>query len=111
MFYDNQDFFNFRERYQAIGIDIPLVPGILPVTNLSQIQRIASLCGAKLKNAFINKLQEKDDPQWQFEVGVAQAVEQVGELIEAGVPGLHFYVLNKSQATSRVLSNLNVHGS
>ena len=106
LFYDNQDFFTFRQRYQEIGIDVPLVPGILPVTNLSQIQRIASLCGAKLSDDFVNKLKEKDDPDWQFDVGVAQAVEQVGELIDNGVPGVHFYVLNKSQATSRVLSQL-----
>ena len=110
LFYDNRDFFDFRQRYESAGIQTPLIPGILPVTNSSQIKRIASLCGARLSSEFVTELEKKDDPDWQFEVGVAQAVQQVGELIEKGVPGVHFYVLNKSQATSRVLSELGVQG-
>ena len=80
------------------------MPGILPVTNLGQIQRITSLCGAHLPNQFVERLSEKDDDtDWQFNVGVEFAVEQVRDLIDQGVPGIHFYVLNKSRATSRVL--------
>lgn len=105
LFYNNEDFFAFRERYEREGIEVPLVPGLLPVTNLAQIQRITSLCGAKLPGAFIERLGERgaDDSDWQFEVGVEQAAAQAQELLEAGVPGIHFYVLNKSQATARVL--------
>jgi len=104
LFYDNRDFFPFRERYEAAGIDVPLVPGILPVTNLSQIQRITSLCGAKLPERFVSRLSEReDDADWQFQVGVEFATEQVQELVDGGVPGVHFYVLNKSQATSNLL--------
>ncbi len=106
LFYNNDDFFAFRERYEDAGIDIPLIPGVLPVTNLAQIQRITNLCGAQLPAAFVNRLAERDDADWQFQVGVEFATAQVRELRDAGVPGVHFYVLNKSQATSQVLRNL-----
>ena len=103
LFYDNADFFRFRDSCAALGISVPIVPGILPVTNLSQIQRITSLCKARLPQQFVEELSRKDDPQWQFERGIAYAANQVQELIDAGVPGIHFYVLNKSQATGAVL--------
>ncbi len=103
LFYNNEDFFRFRDRCQQLGIHVPIVPGILPVTNLSQIQRITSLCGAVLPREFLAKLGERDDESWQFQVGVEFATEQVRGLIEADVPGIHFYVLNKSQSTSAVL--------
>jgi methylenetetrahydrofolate reductase (NADPH) len=104
LFYSNSDFFSFRERAQAAGIRVPIVPGILPVTNLAQIRRITSLCGAKLPDDFIRDLESFDGkPDEQFKVGVEHATRQVQELVDAGVPGIHFYVLNKSPATCRVL--------
>jgi methylenetetrahydrofolate reductase (NADPH) len=103
LFYDNADYFRFRERCAELGVRVPIIPGILPVTNLSQIQRIASLCKACLPDDFVAELGEKDDPDWQFSVGVRRATQQVQELIDAGVPGIHFYVLNKSPATAAVL--------
>ena len=103
LFYDNDDFFRFRERCHAAGIRVPLVPGILPVTSLSQIRRITSMCGARLPEAFVNDLGRREDEQWQFQVGIEFATRQVQALIDAEVPGIHFYVLNKSQATSAVL--------
>ena len=103
LFYDNSDFFRFEEDCRNIGIQVPIVPGILPVTNLAQIQRITSLCKAKLPQSFVDRLGERSDKQWQFEVGVEFAQQQVSELLDRGVPGIHFYVLNKSQATRRVL--------
>jgi methylenetetrahydrofolate reductase (NADPH) len=103
LFYDNSDFFRFEEDCRNIGIQVPIVPGILPVTNLAQIQRITSLCKAKLPQSFVDRLGERSDEQWQFEVGVEFAQQQVSELLDRGVPGIHFYVLNKSQATRRVL--------
>lgn len=103
LYYDNADFFRFRDRCVAAGIKIPIIPGLLPVTNLAQIQRITSLCKASLPPAFIARLGEKDDPEWQFQVGVEQCIAQTKELLAAGVPGIHFYVLNKSTATSQVL--------
>lgn len=106
LFYDNTDFYRFRERYERMGIRVPLVPGVLPVTSLAQIQRITSLCGARLPDEFVEALGQQDDPEWQFQVGVEYAIAQVQDLIEHGVPGLHFYVLNKSQAASEVLRNV-----
>lgn len=103
LFYQNADFFRFVDRCREAGIGVPIVPGILPVTNLAQIQRITSLCKAILPDDFVAELGKKDDPQWQHEVGVEFAARQVAELLERGVPGVHFYVLNKSAATLQVL--------
>lgn len=110
LFYNNEDFFRFRDRCGELGIDVPIVPGLLPVTNLAQIQRIASLCGAKLPPRFTAALEKHaDDAAGQFEAGVEFAIEQCRELLDAGVPGVHFYVLNKSEATRRVLSELKLN--
>jgi methylenetetrahydrofolate reductase (NADPH) len=106
LFYSNADFFRFSEACRKLGIDAPIVPGILPVTNLGQIQRIASLCKACLPDEFLSELSQRDDADWQFRVGVDFATRQVQELIDAGVPGIHFYVLNKSPATSAVLESV-----
>ncbi|MBM3998746.1 MAG: methylenetetrahydrofolate reductase [NAD(P)H] [Planctomycetes bacterium] len=103
LFYDNGDFFRFADACASIGIQVPLIPGILPITNLAQIQRISSLCGARLPASLVNRLALRDDPDWQFQVGVEFAVGQVRELLARGVPGIHFYVLNKSQAACEVL--------
>jgi methylenetetrahydrofolate reductase (NADPH) len=106
LFYNNTDFLRFRDRCDREGIRVPIVPGILPVTNLAQIRRITALCGAALPAPFLARLAERNDEQWQFDVGVEFATEQVRGLLAAGVPGLHFYVLNKSQATSAVLQGV-----
>src|SRR5215469_13206729 len=104
LFYLNDDFFRFREECERLRIEVPIVPGVLPVTNLAQIKRITSLCGAKLPETFVAALEaHDDDPAEQFEVGVDFATRQVQSLIDGGVPGIHFYVLNKSRATARVL--------
>lgn len=107
LFYDNAVFFRFVDRCRAAGIHTPIVPGILPVTSLQQIRRITSLCGADLPSAFQSRLESRDDPQWQFEVGVEWATRQCRELIEQGIPGIHFYVLNQSPATLQILTDLN----
>ena len=106
LFYDNDDFFRFRDKCVAAGITVPIVPGLLPVLTLGQVQRIASLCKARLPTDFVNRLQERDDVDWQFRVGVEHATRQAQGLVDAGVPGLHFYVLNKSTATNQILSQL-----
>ena len=109
LFYDNADFFRFEEACTALGIDVPLIPGILPVTNLAQIQRISSLCGATLPPQFEDALiQCGEDAEKQFEVGVRFAIQQVTELIEHGVAGIHFYVLNKSNATAHILDSVDI---
>jgi methylenetetrahydrofolate reductase (NADPH) len=109
LFYDNRDFFAFRVRYREAGITVPLVPGILPVINVAQIQRIASLCGAKLPPSFLADLeQHRNDPDGQLKVGVDYAIRQCQELLDSGIPGLHFYVLNKAEAPRRILQALNL---
>ncbi|HEX6961581.1 MAG TPA: methylenetetrahydrofolate reductase [NAD(P)H] [Lacipirellula sp.] len=109
LFYNNDDFFRFRDRCREIGINAPIVPGLLPVTNGAQIQRIASLCGAKLPAEFIAALEKHaDDPAGQFEAGVEFAIKQTELLLAGDVPGIHFYVLNKSEATRRVLTALSI---
>ncbi|MFZ4731968.1 MAG: methylenetetrahydrofolate reductase [NAD(P)H] [Pirellulales bacterium] len=107
LFYDNDDFFRFRDRCAAVGIDALIVPGVMPVTNYQQVRRIASLCKARLPEAFTRPFEAAgDDEAAQFEAGVEFAGRQVQGLIEGGVPGIHFYVLNKSLATVRVLEQV-----
>ena len=107
LFYDNRDFFDFRRRYEEAEIAAPLVPGILPVVNLGQVQRITSMCGAKIPASFLAELEaHRDDPDGQVSVGVRYAIRQCRELLDTGIPGLHFYLLNKSEATFQILQAL-----
>ncbi|MBA3484271.1 MAG: methylenetetrahydrofolate reductase [NAD(P)H] [Pirellulales bacterium] len=107
LFYNNDDFYRFRDRCHELGINVPIVPGLLPVTNGAQIQRIAALCGAKLPPPFAAKLEKHaDDADAQFEAGVDFAIKQSADLLANDIPGIHFYVLNKSAATRRVLTAL-----
>jgi methylenetetrahydrofolate reductase (NADPH) len=109
LFYDNADFFRFRDRCAAAGISVPIVPGLLPVTNLAKIQRFASYCGAKLPAEFVSRLQSAgDDDAAQLAVGVEFATRQTQALVDAGVPGIHFYVLNRSEAVTRVLADVSI---
>ena len=104
LFYDNADFFRFRDRCDALGIQAPIVPGVMPGTNYAQIRRIATLCKARLPEEFTRAFEAAGaDEAAQFEAGVEFATRQVRELLDAGAPGIHFYVLNKSPATVRVL--------
>ena len=109
LFYDNDDFFRFRDLCADAGITIPVVPGLLPVTNLEQVKRIASMCAAKLPKRFVDRLAEQDDKQWQYQVGVEHAIEQTRGLLDAGIEGLHLYVLNRSDATSEILNAVDLN--
>jgi methylenetetrahydrofolate reductase (NADPH) len=107
LFYVNQRFFDFRERYDRAGIRVPLIPGIMPITEFARIKRITSLCGAAIPAELAGRLEaSQDDPKAQFEIGVEHAVAQCRELLEGGVPGIHFYVLNRSKACERILDAL-----
>ena len=107
LFYDNEAFYRFRDRCVATGIDVPIVPGIMPVTSFKQITRLTELSGSTLPDAVTRDLeQHQDDSEAQFAIGMKFAIQQCTELIEHGVPGLHFYVLNKSKATMTVLDEL-----
>jgi methylenetetrahydrofolate reductase (NADPH) len=109
LFYDNADFFRFRDRCDTVGITQPIVPGVMPVTNYAQVRRIASLCKARLPDDFTRGFEAAGtDESAQFEAGVEFASRQVQGLLDGGVPGIHFYVLNKSTATVRVLRDVAV---
>ena len=104
LFYINDDFFRWRDAAHKLGINVPIVPGILPITNFAQVKRIATLCKACLPEGLVSELERvEDNEEAQFELGIAHAAKQVEELIRAGIPGVHFYVLNKSAATLKVL--------
>ncbi|SFH58666.1 methylenetetrahydrofolate reductase [NAD(P)H] [Planctomicrobium piriforme] len=107
LFYVNDAYFQFRDRARKSGISIPIVPGIMPITEFARIKRITGMCGSVFPPALAAKLEKvQDDKQAQFEIGVEYAISQCRELIDAGVPGIHFYVLNKSEATDRILEEL-----
>lgn len=106
LFYDNDDFFRFRDRCEKAGIRIPIVPGLLPVLSLKQVKRITTLCKAGLPTEFLSQLEANDDADSQFRVGVEHATKQTQGLVDAGVPGIHLYVLNKATATDQILSQV-----
>lgn len=106
LFYDNADFFRFRDKARAAGIEVPIVPGLLPITNLPQARRITSMCKARLPQPLVDRLEEQDSPEWQFQVGVEHARQQTIELMENEVDGLHLYVLNRSKAAAMLLEGL-----
>ncbi len=107
LFYDNRDYFSFVERARKIGITIPIVAGIMPITNVGQIKRFTKVCGATIPKRLLCELDEAaDDPQAVIEIGVRHAIGQCRELLEGGVPGIHFYTLNKSPATRLIFEVL-----
>ncbi|MBI1345734.1 methylenetetrahydrofolate reductase [NAD(P)H] [bacterium] len=107
LFYDNSRFFQFREACDRLGIRIPIIPGVMPITEFARIKRITALCGAAIPGQLASQLEAvQDDKQAQFEIGVDFAIQQCRDLLEQGVPGLHFYVLNKSQACRKILTAL-----
>ena len=107
LFYVNDHFFRFRDLCVRAGIRVPIVPGIMPILNFAQIQRITSLCGAELPADLSRRLSEvQDDKDAQFEIGVDFAAEQSLDLRKHGAPGIHFYVLNRSTACERILGAL-----
>lgn len=108
LFYDNDDFYRFRDRCEAIGIDVPIVPGILPVTAVSQLKRLVAMSGAHVPKALMERLEvHPDKSQGQFDVGVYHATRQVEDLVSrGGCPGVHFYCLNKSRAVATILRTL-----
>jgi methylenetetrahydrofolate reductase (NADPH) len=107
LFFDNRHYFDLVRRARAAGVTVPIVPGIMPVTNLAQIQRITRLCGAEIPPALAAELdRRRDDPAAVAQLGVAQATAQCVDLLEGGAPGIHFYTLNQSPATRMILTAL-----
>ncbi|MDD5218102.1 MAG: methylenetetrahydrofolate reductase [NAD(P)H] [Candidatus Omnitrophica bacterium] len=107
LFFDNRDYYDFVERARKIGIQIPIVPGIMPVTHGPQIQKFAGMCGAKIPADLQEAILRFGDDQVAVEsYGIDYATRQCEALLKWGAPGLHFYTLNKSAATRRIYSNL-----
>jgi methylenetetrahydrofolate reductase (NADH) len=107
LFYDNNYFYNFVERARQKGITIPIIPGILPLYIPSQIEKIIELSGTHLPEDFKRALNDSQDNLEEFKkIAVDYSVKQAKELLEFGVPGIHFYPLNKAEAVEKVLLRL-----
>lgn len=107
LFFDNADLYRFRDEARAVGIAAPIVAGIMPITNLGQIKRFVSMCGAKIPHRLLRKLEtHEQDPVAVARLGVEYATMQCRDLLFNDIAGLHFYTLNKSDATTRIVRNL-----
>ena len=107
LFLDNEIYFEFVEAARDAGIGVPIIPGIMPITNLSQIKTITGMCGATIPAELERELEGRaDDPEAVVELGVAYATLQCSDLLARGAPGIHFYTLNKSPATRAILAAL-----
>ena len=103
MFFVNEYYYRFVDVCEKAGINIPIIPGIMPITNFKQIRKFASLCGATIPQNLIDKMEKVEGNSEEIKkIGVEFAVNQCLDLIEQGVPGLHFYTLNKSDATLKI---------
>jgi methylenetetrahydrofolate reductase (NADPH) len=109
LFFDNRDFFAFERNMRERGVTVPIVPGIMPITSYGQIVRFTRICGAKIPPKLATHLESIQNNQAAVEdYGVSHAIIQCKELISHGVPGIHFYTLNKSRSTQKILRNLRV---
>jgi methylenetetrahydrofolate reductase (NADPH) len=108
LFFDNADFLEFREYLtKKLGVKVPICPGVLPILSAAQIKRFTTMCGAKMPATLVDRLNtmaEDDEAATQY--GIEYATRQCQELLREGVPGIHFYTLNKTRSTTEVLKNL-----
>jgi methylenetetrahydrofolate reductase (NADPH) len=110
LFFDNELYFRFVEEARAAGIDVPILPGVMPITDLRQIKTITGMCGATIPQPLREALEWRShDPDAVRELGVSYATLQCAELLARGAPGVHFYTLNRSHATRAILSALRLH--
>ena len=107
LFFDNRDYFHFVEKVRALGVTVPILPGIMPITNWNQILRFTRMCGAKMPDFILRDLAPvQNDAEAVQTHGIEIATRQCEELLARGVPGLHFYTLNKSRSTHAIVQNL-----
>ncbi|MGH2857883.1 MAG: methylenetetrahydrofolate reductase [NAD(P)H] [Solirubrobacteraceae bacterium] len=107
LFFDNELYFRFVREARAAGIDVPILPGIMPITDLGQIKTITGMCGAMIPAALREALEWRShDPDAVLQLGVSYATLQCAQLLARGAPGIHFYTLNRSHATRAILSAL-----
>jgi len=105
-FFDVEHYVRLVEELAALGIDKPIIPGIMPVTNKSQVLRMAEMSGAAFPQDLAQRLSKVEDPEEVRSIGVEAATELCAQLLDAGAPGLHFYTLNRSSATREIYANL-----
>jgi len=109
LFFDNSSYFDFLPAARAAGIDVPIIPGIMPMTAYKQIARISELCEAKIPDPLAEAMEAAGgDERVEFELGVAYAAQQCADLLRRGAPGIHFYALNRWPATRAILGALRV---
>ncbi|HWD74878.1 MAG TPA: methylenetetrahydrofolate reductase [NAD(P)H] [Solirubrobacteraceae bacterium] len=109
LFFDNELYFRFIGEARAAGITVPILPGVMPITDLGQIKTITGMCGASIPQALLEALEWRShDPEAVTALGVSYATLQCAELLARGAPGIHFYTLNRSHATRAILSALRV---
>ena len=107
LFFDNQAYYDFVARARDIGIEVPILPGIMPITDAGQIKRITEMCGSNIPARLLRELELRgDQPGAVTDLGVAYATLQCADLLASGAPGIHFYTLNRSPATRAILSAL-----
>ena len=107
LFFDNRLYYDFVDEARAAGIDVPIIPGIMPITSFKQIKTITGMCGATIPPDLEAELNERaDQPEAVAELGTAYATLQCSDLLARGAPGIHFYTLNKSPATRAILAAL-----
>jgi methylenetetrahydrofolate reductase (NADPH) len=107
LFFDNADYFAFVERARGLGIKVPIVAGMMPITNVSQVKKFTAMCGARMPADLMQRLERvAGDADAVHALGVEHAVKQCRELLDRGVPGVHFYTLNRSKATVEILRRL-----
>ncbi len=107
LFFDNAAFFEFVGRARRAGIGVPIIPGIMPITNVEQIRRFTEMCGSSLPEPLMREMERlKESPEAVLSQGVAYATAQCFDLLQRGAPGIHFYTLNKSAATRTILTAL-----
>ena len=112
LFFDNRFYFDFVERAAAIGINAPIIPGIMPILNVKQIKRFTQMCGASIPASLLEQLEAvQDDAEAVQRCGVEHATRQCRELLEGGAPGIHFYTLNRSSSTWDIFKNLKATGA
>jgi methylenetetrahydrofolate reductase (NADPH) len=110
MFFDTDLYFRFVDEARAAGIDVPILPGVMPITDLRQIKTITGMCEATIPQPLLEALEWRShDPDAVLQLGVSYATLQCAELLARGAPGIHFFTLNRSHATRAILSALRLH--
>ena len=107
LFFDNRHYFDFVPAARGAGIDVPIIPGVMPITSYAQIRRFCEICEATIPAPLAAAMEALDgDERAEFELGVAYAAQQCAELLRSGAPGIHFYALNRWPATRAILGAL-----